>query len=213
MTQHTATQSLHGCVQLEHATVKTCTDAGLIVHGPAGVATAQAAAGCLVEPMAGDRVLVSRSGRECFVLTVLARQGDGRSIRVSGELTVSARRLTLHGDEGTDLGDTTSLDLHSPRVTVAGQDTEVQAQRLRASAAEGRAHFRQIRVVADTIEAVSDRIAQCARQVVRRVEEVETLHVGNLVQRVRENLLSRSKRASITASKDVHIDGERIHMG
>jgi hypothetical protein len=67
--------------------------------------------------------------------------------------------------------------------------------------------------VATALEVVAERVVHCARQVVRRVEDIETLQVGNLVQRVRENFITRSKRASVTASGDMHIDGERIHMG
>lgn len=213
MSHNTTMQPMQTAVGLEHATVKACTDAGLIVHGPAGVATAQAAVGCLVEPIAGDRVLISRGGDECFVLTVLARDSSRRSINVAGELSVTAGNLHLHGHQGTTVDSDTRLRMRSPKVAVTSGETEVHGRRVSVSGEEGHAHFRDTRLVASAIEVVGDRIAQCARQVVRRVEEVETLHVGNLVQRVRENLVSRSKRASITASKDVHVDGERIHMG
>lgn len=198
---------------LEHATVKACTEAGLIVHGPGGVATAQTAVGCLIEPMAGDRVLLSRSGDECFVLTVLARTGDKRQINIAGDLSISAERLHVLGREEACIDSSEHLQMRSSRIAVVSGEAEIHGQRITVSAEEGHAHFRTTRLVASAIEIVGDRIAQCARQVVRRVEDVETLHVGNLVQRVRENLLSRSKRTSMTASKDVHIDGERIHMG
>jgi hypothetical protein len=213
VSQHSTMEYAQASAQLEHATVKACTDAGLIIHGPAGVATAQVAVGCLLEPMAGDRVLVTQTGEERFVLTVLARASEARTIRVPGHLAIQARELSLRGDHDVALASGGSLGLSSPRLKIHGQDTRIQGRNMAVTAEHGEAHFAGVRLVADRIETIGDRIVQCARQVVRRVEEVETLHVGNLIQRVRENLLSRSKRASITASKDVHIDGERIHMG
>lgn len=198
---------------LEHATVKACTEAGLIVHSPTGVATAKTAVGCLVEPTAGDRVLLTRSSEECFVLTVLARTQGQRRINIAGDLSITAERLYMQGRQEVDIEGGERLQMRSSRLAVVSGEAEVYGRRVSVSGDEGHAHFQHTRLVASAIEIVSDRIAQCARQIVRRVEEVETLQVGNLVQRVRENLLVRSKRTSMTASKDVHIDGERIHMG
>ena len=199
------TGSAQAGAQFEHATVTACTEAGYIIHGPLGVTTAQVAAGCLLEPGTGDRVLVSRCPGECFILGVLVRQGQGRRVRIDGELTISAGRLNLQGDE--------AVEVSGPRVGVVGQVAELRAGRADVAAEEGTARFQRTRLVTGVLETVSDRVVQCARQVVRRVEEVETLSVGNLIQRVRENLVSRSRRTSITARKDVHVDGERIHMG
>lgn len=198
---------------LEHATVQAVTEGGLIVHGQRGVTTARAAVGCLIEPTTGDRVLISRSGDECFVLTVLAREHAERRIRVEGPLTVEARNLSLVGSHEAVLESGRRLQLRAEQIGVDSGEAEIHGRRLSASGDRGHAHFREMRLLSSTLEVITDRLVQCARQVARRVEEVETLHVGNLIQRVRENLVSRSKRTSITASGDVHVDGERIHMG
>lgn len=213
MIHNTAVQTPPTEVGLEHATVKACTDGGLIVHGAIGVVTAQAAVGCLIQPVVGDRVLISRNAEECFVLTVLARNSRERSIDVPGDLSVTADHLYLCGRHEAAVDSHERLRLRTPRLAVTAGDTDVQGQSINVCGEQAQATFGDARLVATAVEIVSDRIAHCARQVVRRVEEVETLHVGNLVQRVRENLISRSKRTSITASKDVHVDGERIHMG
>ncbi len=213
MTGDRITQIDTGGARMEHATVKACTDAGLIIHGPAGVATAQIAVGCLVEPAAGDRVLVSREAKECYVLSVLARDSTNRQINIPGSLSVRAERLDLHGSEGMGLRGDNRVDVQTQELAVASGRTELNSDEFTASGTQAHAHFRRASLTASVIEVVSDRLVQCARQAVRRIEEVETLHVGNLVQRVRENLISRSKRTSMTASKDVHVDGERIHMG
>lgn len=187
-----------GNPDLEHATVKAITDAGLIVHGSRGVTTARTAVSCLVDPAAGDLVLLSRTVGDCFVLAVLERTDDSRRISVPGRLAISADELSLQGHQ---------------RTAIESEHTTVCARELNVSGERAQARFRETRLIADAIEVVGDRIAQSARRVIRRVEEVETLNVGNLVQRIRANLVSRSKRASITASGDIHVDGKRIHMG
>jgi hypothetical protein len=60
---------------------------------------------------------------------------------------------------------------------------------------------------------VAKQITQKTDMLLRWVEGVETLSIGNLIQNVRQNYTSHSQQAVITASKDMRIDGERIHMG
>lgn len=213
MKDHAATACVQASAEMEHATVKACTDAGLIIHGPNGVSTGQVATGCLIEPMAGDRVLVSRSEDECFILAVLARTSDERTINAPGRLTVRAQHLDLRGEAGSVLASHGSTEISGRQFKLRSTEARVHAGRMSVIADSGEARISAVRLIADRIETVSDRIAQCARQVIRRVEEVESLQAGNVIQRIRENLFSRSKRVSLTASKDVHVDGERIHMG
>lgn len=198
---------------MEHATIQAETAAGWIVHGPEGVRAAQVAAGCLVAPHVGDRVLVTRAGAECYVLTILSRESRDRELRVNGELAVSAKRLRLSGDEDVALKGGHKVGLHGHRIALTSDETAVCGRRVEVTADEGRAQFRKVQLVASSLETCADRIGQFARTVIRRVEEVETTQIGNLVQNIRESLISRSKRTSMTARKDVHVDGERIHMG
>jgi len=213
MTYTTSMESGLDVAQLEHGTVKAVTAGGLIVHSTGGVTAARAAIGCLVEPHPGDRVLVSRSGSECFVLSVLAREGSSRCIRVSGELTVAADRLSFTADEHVDVHGKRRINMRAGCLGVSADDTRVDSKQVSLCGERGEARFDEFRGLISSLELIGDRVLQCVRQVTRRVSEVEILNVGNLIQRVRENLLSRSRRASVTASGDMHIDGERIHMG
>jgi hypothetical protein len=60
---------------------------------------------------------------------------------------------------------------------------------------------------------VARQVNQKTDILVRWVEQVETLNIGNLIQNVRKNYTSHSDQAVITAKKDMLINGERIHMG
>lgn len=202
-----------GGARLEHATVKAATEAGLIVHSVAGVATAQVAVGCLVEPEAGDQVLVSHGGGQCFVLTVLARSSASRAINVSGDLSVTADNVRIAARQDTAIVGASSAHVAARRFSVTSDETAVRSKHLDVSGEEGHAHFARVRLLATGIETIADRVVQSARQVVRKVEETEATTVRNLIQTVRDNYLSRSKRTSITARNDVQVDAERIHMG
>ncbi len=197
----------------EHATVQAVTEDATIVHGPQGVTSAAIAVGCWVAPEPGDRVLLSRFAGECFVLSVLARESSARQLRVGGRLTVSAGELELSGDQGVRVASAEGLRLRGHRVDVAGIDTDIRSRGLRVTGEECNVQLQRARLITRSLESLGERVVQCARTFTRRVEETETLHVGTLIQRIRENWLSRSKRTSITARSDVQIDGERIHMG
>jgi len=202
-----------GGARLEHATVKAATEVGLIVHSAAGVTTAQVAVGCLVEPQAGDQVLLSNGGGQSFVLTVLARSSADRSINVSGSLSVTAKTLRIAAREDAAIAAGNRTHIVSSRFDVTSDEATVRSERLKVSAEEGHAYFAHARFVATAIETITERVVESARQVMRKIEETESISVGNLIQTVRENYLSRSKRTSITARNDVQVDAERIHMG
>lgn len=199
--------------RMEHATVKAVTEAGLIVHSSSGVTTAQAAFGCLVSPEAGDQVLVSRDRNTCFVLTVLERESSDKTIAVSGTLSLFAQALTLHGRDNARLSSSETSAVSGRSVGLVGDELTARGRRLSMSGEQATGQFTSAKLVATTMESVVDRVVQYARQVVRKIEETEATSVRNLIQSVRENYLSRSKRTSITARKDVQVDAERIHMG
>ncbi len=94
---------------------------------------ARAAVSCLVRPAVGDRVLVSDSGEEVFILHILAREPGGRaSLSVPGadEVRLEQDRVTLLARE--------HLALHSLR------DLELAAAAtLRQSAANQFVHVAQ----------------------------------------------------------------------
>lgn len=213
MTEHTANGLVETDAGLEHATVKASTEAGVIVHGVNGVATAWTSLGCLIEPQAGDRVLVSRQRGERFVIAVLAREQQQCTIRVPGDLAIESDRLTLRGRTRLDASGHSQLGLWSPKVSVTGSRTELTSDTVSLTGDEAQVTTRRARLSTSALDVCADRIVQAARQVMRRVEDVEVLHMGSLIQRIRETLISRSKRTSVTARHDVHIDGERIHMG
>jgi len=63
------------------------------------------------------------------------------------------------------------------------------------------------------LQGTFDRVFQKSDQVMRWVETIETLNIGNWVQNIKHTLNSRAQHQIITAKSDVRVDAERIHMG
>jgi len=213
MKRTASTESENDEATFEHASVQAVTDAGVIIHAPSGVAGAQIAAGCLLTPAPGDRVLVSRSGTERFVLTVLTRQTGEAELSFDGDLRIRARNLALAGREATSVESGHEIGLRAPRVAVTAGAAELATGRLGVTGQAAHVQFRHARVLVTALESIGDRVVQSVRQLVRHVQDTESVQSGNLIQRVRDTYLMRSRRTSLTSRKDTHIDGERIHMG
>jgi len=209
----TATSLPTGSAQIEHGTIAAVTQGGVIVHSDTGVIAARVAVSCLLEPAAGDVVLLSRSPRASYVLGILERQTSDRRIQAAGALTIAAEDLHLSGTRQTTLDSRGRTSIASPELGFAADSTTLHTADVNVTSDTARADFGSVRLRSETMQVVAGRIVQCAKQVLRRVEDVETLHVGQLVQRVRRNLFCRAHRVNMTSRKDMRIDGERIHMG
>ncbi|MDR0578071.1 MAG: DUF3540 domain-containing protein [Candidatus Accumulibacter sp.] len=85
---------------LADATVQIACEDKLVVAGRFGLARATRAAGCLLAPEAGDRVLLAFAGEEVWVLSVLARAADANPGRLAlpAHTVMRTRRLELSGD-------------------------------------------------------------------------------------------------------------------
>ncbi|MDR2679022.1 MAG: DUF3540 domain-containing protein [Zoogloeaceae bacterium] len=74
-----------------------CETRYLVVSPSAGTVRAERAAGCLLSPEAGDRVLVALTGENAWVLSVLKRAhpADAATLALPGKTTLTADRLEI----------------------------------------------------------------------------------------------------------------------
>jgi hypothetical protein len=192
---------------IEIGLVKSVTADSTLVETRDGVLNAEVAFSCLVAPVRGDSVLISRSKRDCHILSILKRScGKNMTIQFSGNVNLNAM-------QGTFEVMSKEARLESPSVEMASVDTDIVAKRINATSDEIKFNFNHGDIFAKSIHTTADRILQCAKTVVRNVEGIETLNVGNMIQKVRKFFNVQSQYSSITAKKDIQIDGERIHMG
>ncbi|MBX3711024.1 MAG: DUF3540 domain-containing protein [Lysobacter sp.] len=146
-------------------------------------ARAARAVSCLVEPLAGDRVLASAGadGR-WHVLHILAREAGGAahlSVPGADALALRQQRVSVHALEALELACAGDASLTSARTL------SINARSLFCT-------------VAGTL------VEQAAQYVGR---------MGQYLLDARELLRLHGQHALITAERDVKVDGERISMG
>lgn len=201
---------------LVHGRVKGVAGASILVEMDGAVVNAAQAVSCLVKPQTDDKVLLSRCGEDCHVIAVLERQADTSvSLEFPGDvrLQLPKGRLDIASSSGINLASTETLRLVAARTQVMSRSLALDAGEIRSHSQTLQAQTGRARLIADSIDTIGKRISQHADSLVRRIEGIESLHVGALVQHIRKAWTSHSQTSVLTARQDVRIDAERIHMG
>ena len=166
------------------------------------------AVSCLVEPVAGDEVLVFAAPGTCHVLAVLTRRGLGDVTLSlpdpSGALTISAPSLRLES--------AARLDLAAPEVAVTTRRMHVVTDVLTQIA-------RLASVIGETLTTAVGRQSTVARQIDVKAENRNTTICGlnneRLGTHVTQSELSTASAAIVTvhARDDIRLDAKRVTIG
>ncbi len=166
------------------------------------------AVSCLVEPIAGDEVLVFAAPDVCHVLAVLRREGLGDATLClpdpAGALTISAPSLRLES--------AARLDLSSPEMTVTARRLHIVTDVLTQIA-------RIASVIGDTLTTAVGRQSTVARQLDVKAQDRNTTITGldneRLATRVTQSELSTASAAIVTvhARDDIRLDAKRVTIG
>jgi hypothetical protein len=153
-----------------------------------------------VEPEPGDIVLLAAAQDRRYVLAVLERPGDaalrvalpdGASIDAEGgRLRIGAATLVLEAD---------NAQLAAGRLGVAAGGTEVRLGR--------------VRMVAEAVEALAERIIGRFRRSYRFVEEGEHLRARDIDHRASGHLHLRGDTTAVQANALVKVQSGQIHLG
>ena len=184
-------------------TAMECSDNGIIVSTRDGVFCTRRAVSCLVEPMAGDTVLITGDpDNQLFVIAVLQR-ADTSSIRISveGDLTVgiSKGRFSVAAGHGIDL-------------VSAGEMTMISSE-LTVNASKGNIFFDQLFYLGRFFDAVLERISHKVKRSYRIVEEIDQVRSNMIDYRAAKNMSLRGQNTLVTAKDLVKIDSDQIHLG
>jgi hypothetical protein len=201
---------------LESAIVKGVADDSVMIASEGGAINARCAFSCLVRPIAGDKVLISRSPGECFILAVLERpESPDMALDFPGNVSLNAAQggMTLNSAEDIAMIAAGTNRIVAAETQMTSDELTVTANHLTTRVSRLDSYLEEASIVAGTIMSVAQLITQRVDVLTRWVENVETLTIGNLIQNVRKTLSSHSHEAVITATTDLRIDGERIHMG
>jgi hypothetical protein len=175
------------------------------------------AVSCLIEPQEGDKVLVcSGVDDRAYVLAILERPGMGSyEMNVTGDLTIASLEgsVSLSAEDTLRLASARSVEMLSPHLKASFQLAEVVFNKLLYVGQTAQATLSRIKIVAQVVESVVDRLHQVLKNSYRTVEESEHLRAGSINYLARKLMALRGRYTVITANKDVKIDGRHIHMG
>lgn len=204
-------------VRETYGTVESVAGAALVVRVGERSVKARRAVSCLVEPSAGDRVLVALS-EESFVLAVLVqgeRRVPGVTLSVEGDVTLRSRggKLAMVANEGVSLTSATKVEVSSPELEVRALKTSFFSASLSYIGRALDGEIDRIKVVAQTVDRTVDRVTERLKRSFRTIEEIEHVKAQELDLDVNGNLSVHSDNTIMSSEKLVKVDGEQIHLG
>jgi hypothetical protein len=210
-------RNLHGggAVQ-EVGSVLSGAEGELSVRTDSGDYRARRAHSCLVDPVAGDFVLVATLGDgRCFVLAVLEREAPGVTLAIDGDLDVQLRSgsFKVAAQQGVSIASADDVSVVSGRIDVNAVEGSVVVQRATFLGRYFKSEIEKVKSFAGTVDAVMDRFSQKVKRSYRTVEEVEQLRAHRIDHRAETLMNLRGKNTLMTAENLVKVDGEQIHLG
>ncbi len=170
----------------------------LVVAGPLGLVRARRAAGCLLAPERGDKVLVFLAPDDCHVLSVLEKHGDQGALLLPEHTEVAAARtLSLRAD---------SLHLASGTCTVRASLVELTGSLLRQT-------FASVQTRAGRLVHQAGRHFAFFDRLFTRVRDVQETEAGRVRLRAEESLRVRARNTDVRSEDSVLVDGRTIKIG
>jgi len=188
----------------------------IMLDAPHGVINATKAFSCLVDVEQDDIVVVNQTSRECHVLAILDRPNN-KDVKLAFPADVNLcspeGEITIASADGIKLNSVKKTSITSSDIAMNSVNMTLNSGKLDAHINEVDASSETVNLKAGVISTVAKQISEKTDNLMRWVEGVETLSIGNLIQNVRRNYTSHSNQAVITAKEDIRVDGKRIHMG
>lgn len=177
---------------------------------------ARRAAGCLLRPEPGDRVLALEDGDEAWVLSVLESDPSRAGvIETAGPLALRAGRgdveidapgsVRVRATETIGL-ETTELKIHAGIARVIARQLSWLCDRM-----EGR--FGHLRVVGRVVDSVLERLSLKAGSSFRQVDSLDHARCGRIDYNAEGDLSLKAGNLFGHAKGLARIDGKQIHLG
>lgn len=201
----------------EYGVIKALGEGSFTIESESGVWEARPAASCLLLPQMGDKVLIAaHPSHAAYILAVLEQEKDRPSELVfQNDVTIKTRKGNVNVVAKEDIN-----LISGSRLQVISKETGIHAQKAEISIDEmsfwGKfldANVKSIRVLASGFESVIDLLRQRVTRSYRTIEEVEHIKADRYDCHAKSLLSLKGKYSTITASEDVKIDAERIHIG
>jgi hypothetical protein len=208
-------------IRYDEATMSEATvvarEAGMVVIRAEGrVSRAKQAASCLLAPEEGDRVLVAWLGDERFVLAVLERSGASPSrVEIEGDLEVRVPhgRFTVASQDGIDLTTAGETSIVSRVLSMHALEGNVMIDKLRALGSTLTGEVSRMRIVAESVDSIVERVHQRWKRAYRFIEEREQVKAKHLDYRAEQTARVHAENTVVTANDLVKLDGKQVHIG
>lgn len=198
-------------------TVMAVTGASFALRASFGKVDARRAVSCLIEPREGDRVLFGGNRREGhYILAILARQeGAGAAVCIDGnlELRLPNGRFVVAAQEGVEVVSTKDVSVVSGAVHVNAAEGNVGVERLTFFGSLVRAEIETVKLLADRVDSVVERLSQRLKRSFRSVEESDQVRASHIDYTAKKTMSLHAGNALVTAEELVKLDGEQIHVG
>jgi hypothetical protein len=172
------------------------------------IVSASVGFGCLVRPIAGDRVLVASTPTGIFVLSVLERlvpDSATLSLPSGGALIVEATDIRLAARKEASI-DAPQIEIRAGRFNVVA-DSLTLLGRMANWVAD------HLRISAKTQETVADTLSVKALDRVAIVERADVLRAGSVSQTIDNVSVTSAPAVVIATTEDLRLDGKRVTVG
>lgn len=184
-------------------------DSIIMVRTSRGIEPVRKAFSCLVQPLAGDLVLIDRIGSgRAYVTAVLERDSNGETETVlafDGDVRLSSPgAIQLASDSAHILN--RQFKLSSQKAVLATQELEALSERASL-------YTNQVRLFSKAVDVVAERLTRHLKSLISVVKGTEVRQAVNLTEQVEEVRLQRDNQTILNTRKDLQMNAERIHMG
>ncbi|XXX80522.1 DUF3540 domain-containing protein [Sorangium sp. So ce134] len=200
----------------EAGSVVRAAGTAFVVAVGAGELEARRAVSCMVEPVAGDVVLVSvLAERGAYILAVLERQGSDVSVVLEGDLHVKLPRgrFVVGASEGVTFASGKEVGVVAGELKVNARLGSVLVESLSYLGTAVQAEIEKAKVKAAAFDASVERVTQRLKRAYRFVEEFEQLRAERVDYVAKKNMSLRGENTLVTAEELVKLDGAQIHLG
>jgi hypothetical protein len=204
-----------GQCTLHHATVLERNDYLHYVEHADSIVAARRALGCLVEPEQGDTVLISIQNNQAFILSVLSRSTvSDTTISVPGNLHMQATEGSIDlQSKSIELNAADSTHISSSKISLDALQADINISRLSYWGTIAECYCEKFKLMGEAMESFFKRVFHHAEHAQRHIDQTELVRCKNLNYEADNMLQLRGKIAHISAPEDIHVHGERVHLG
>lgn len=171
-------------------------------HDPVACAVAVS---CLVKPAPGDYVMVARTDRGCFVLSVLASELPARrDIVIQGDVAMTGGKMSMHYED---------IQLISRRVSTVSQELQVMCESVEVDAERVQSHLtRFVCTVKDYLLNATTVVANM-RNRIATVGQTDFLKANTRISEIAKADLTKAGSLSVNVTDGVSVRGTTIKFG